>query len=114
MAFKIAGSIAFQEAVKQAEPVILEPIMKLEVTTPEESLGSVMGDLSGRRAQILGTEERGRMKVINALVPLASIRGYVTIVRSLTQGRGSPYLEPSHYEQVPKNIQAELTGVEKK
>ncbi len=114
MAFKIAGSIAFQDAVKRAGPVILEPIMKVEVTTPEESLGSVMGDLSGRRAQILGTEERGKVKVINALVPLASIRGYVTIVRSLTQGRGSPYIEPSHYEQVPKNIQAELTNVEKK
>ncbi len=114
MAFKIAGSMAFQDAVKQADPVILEPIMKVEVTTPEESLGSVIGDLSGRRAQILGSEERGKVKVVNALVPLASIRGYVTIVRSLTQGRGSPYMEPSHYEQVPKKIQSELSGVEKK
>ncbi|MFH1602007.1 MAG: elongation factor G [Candidatus Shapirobacteria bacterium] len=114
MAFKIAGSIAFQEAAKKGEPVILEPIMKIEVTTPEEFLGAVIGDLSGRRAQILGTEERGKVKLINALVPLASIRGYVTIVRSLTQGRGTAYMEPSHYEQVPQNIQAQLANVEKK
>jgi len=110
MAFKIAGSIAFQEAVKKGKPTILEPIMKLEVSTPEEFLGSVIGDLSGRRAQILGTEPRGKMKVINATIPLASARGYATIIRSLTQGRGSFYMEPSHYEEVPQNIQEELVA----
>lgn len=110
MAFKIAGSIAFQEAVKRGKPIILEPIMKLEVSTPEEFLGSVIGDLSGRRAQILGTEPRAKMKVINATIPLASARGYATIIRSLTQGRGSFYMEPSHYEKVPQNIQEELVA----
>jgi len=113
MAFKIAGSIAFQQAAKQAQPIILEPVMKLEVSTPEEFLGQVIGDLSGKRAQILGTESRGKINIVNTLVPLASVRGYATIIRSLTQGRGSFYMEPSHYEQVPKNIQAELVSVEK-
>lgn len=108
LAFKIAGSIAFQEAAKKAGPTIIEPIMKLEVSVPEEFLGTVIGDLSGRRAQILGTETRGKMKVINALVPLATVRGYATILRSLTQGRGSFYMEPSHYEEVPKNLQDEM------
>jgi len=108
MAFKIAGSIAFQEAFKKAQPTILEPIMKIEVSTPEEFLGQVIGDLSGKRAQILGTETRGQMKVVSALIPLASVRGYATIIRSLTQGRGSFFMELSHYDEVPKNIQEEL------
>ncbi len=108
MAFKIAGSIAFQEAAKQAKPTLLEPIMKLEVTTPEEYMGQVIGDLSSRRAQILGSESRGQMRVIKGLIPLANIRGYATIIRSLTQGRGSFYAEPSCYEEVPKNIQEEI------
>jgi elongation factor G len=105
LAFKIAGSMAFQEAAKRASPVIIEPIMKLEVSVPEEFLGVTIGDLSGRRAQILGTETRGKMRVVNALVPLATVRGYATIIRSLTQGRGSFYMEPSHYEEVPKGLQ---------
>jgi len=108
MSFKIAGSIAFQAAVKNAKPTIIEPIMKLEVSIPEEYLGPVIGDLSGRRAQILGTESRGKTKIITALVPLSEVRGYVTTVRSLTQGRGAPYMEPSHYQEVPKNIQEEI------
>jgi len=110
MAFKIAGSIAFQEAVKAGKPTILEPIMRLEVTVPEKFLGQVIGDLSGKRAQILGTETRGKMKVINALVPLAAVRGYATTIRSLTQGRGSFYMEPSHYEEVPSNIREKLVA----
>jgi len=105
IAFKIAGSMALQSAVKQAELTLLEPIMKLEVTTPEEFMGTVIGDLSSRRAQILGTESRGAVRVINALVPLAEIPGYATTLRSLTQGRAAYYMEPSHYEEVPKNIQ---------
>ena len=104
IAFKIAGSAALQEAVKQAGPVLLEPIMKLEVTCPEEFMGTVIGDLSSRRGQILGTEARGQIRIIKGLVPLAEIAGYATLLRSLTQGRASYYMEPSHYEEVPKNI----------
>jgi len=104
IAFKIAGSQALQEAVKQANPVLLEPIMKLEVTTPAEFMGDVIGDLSSKRGQILGTEERGNLRVITALVPLAEVSGYATTLRSMTQGRGTFYMEPSHYEEVPQNI----------
>ncbi|MGB9706712.1 MAG: elongation factor G [Microgenomates group bacterium] len=104
IAFKIAGSQALQEAVKQAKPVLLEPIMKLEVTTPEEFMGDVIGDLSSKRAQILGSEEKGNLRVITALVPLAEVPGYATTLRSMTQGRGTFYMEPSHYEEVPANI----------
>jgi elongation factor G len=110
MAFKIAGSMAAQKAAKRANPVLLEPIMKLEVNAPDEFLGQVIGDLSSRRAKILGTETRGKIKIINALVPLAEARGYATIIRSLTQGRGSFYMEPSHYEKVPTNIQEEIVA----
>jgi elongation factor G len=108
IAFKIAGSAALQNAVKQADLTLLEPIMKVEVTTPEEFLGTVIGDLSSRRAQILGTESRGAVRIITCLVPLAEIPGYATTLRSLTQGRASYYMEPSHYEEVPKNIQQQI------
>jgi len=104
IAFKIAGSQALQEAVKQANPVLLEPIMRLEVTIPAEFMGDVIGDLSSKRGQVLGTEERGNLRVITALVPLAEIPGYATILRGMTQGRGTFYMEPSHYEEVPQNI----------
>lgn len=104
IAFKIAGSQALQAAVKNAGLVLLEPIMKVEVTTPEEFMGAIIGDLSSRRAQILGTEVRGAARIITALVPLAEISGYSTHLRSLSQGRASYYMEPSHYQEVPKNI----------
>ena len=104
VAFKIAGSMAFQQAVKQADPVLIEPIMKVEVTTPEEFIGDVIGDLSSKRAQILETQDRGKAKVIICLAPLAELSGYATILRSLTQGRATFYMEPSHYEEVPQNI----------
>ncbi|HUW24459.1 MAG TPA: elongation factor G [Patescibacteria group bacterium] len=104
IAFKIAGSQALQAAARQANLTLLEPIMKVEVTTPEEFMGTVIGDLSARRAQILGTEVRGVARIIMALVPLAEISGYSTTLRSLTQGRASYYMEPSHYQEVPKNI----------
>jgi len=104
IAFKIAGSQALQAAVKQAAPLLLEPIMKLEVTTPEEFMGDVIGDLSSRRAQISGTESRDQIRLVNALVPLAEVPGYSTTLRSMTQGRASFYMEPSHYQQVPTNI----------
>ncbi len=108
VAFKIAGSQALQAAVKQAQPVILEPIMKVEVTTPEEFMGTVIGDLSAKRGQILGTESRGSVRIINALVPLAELAGYATTLRSMSQGRATYYMEPSHYEEVPRNIQEKI------
>lgn len=104
IAFKIAGSQALQAAVQNAGLSLLEPIMKVEVTTPEEFMGTIIGDLSSRRAQILGTEIRGLVRVVTALVPLAEISGYSTNLRSLSQGRASFYMEPSHYQEVPKNI----------
>jgi elongation factor G len=104
IAFKIAGSSALQQAAKQASPVLLEPIMKVEVTTPEEYLGEIIGDLSSKRAKILGTKTRGNVKLITALVPLAEMSQYATRVRTLTAGRASFYMEPSHYEEVPTNI----------
>jgi elongation factor G len=104
IAFKIAGSAALQAAVKQAGLILLEPIMKVEVTTPEEFMGDVIGDLSSKRAQILGTIQRGKVRIITALAPLAELSRYATILRSMTQGRASYYMEPSHYEEVPSNI----------
>ena len=110
VAFKIAGSLAFKDAVKRADPVILEPIMKIEVTTPEEFMGDVIGDLSSKRARIEASEPRGNAKVIRALVPLAEVFGYATSLRSLTSGRASFNMEPSHYEEVPANIAANLVS----
>ena len=104
VAFKIAGSIALQAAIKQASPVLLEPIMKIEVSTPEQFMGEVIGDLSSKRGQVLGTKKRGQVLLITALVPLAEMSQYATILRSMTQGRASFYMEPSHYEVVPDNI----------
>lgn len=112
IAFKIAGSQALQEAVKQAKPILLEPIMKLEVTTPKEFMGDVIGDLSSKRGQILGTDERGNLTVVTATIPLAEVPGYATTLRSMTQGRGTFYMEPSHYGEVPANIAQNI--VEKK
>jgi len=104
IAFKIAGSQALQAATKKADLTLLEPVMKVEVTTPSEFMGDVIGDLSSKRAQILGTEERARATIILAMVPLAELSGYATTLRSMSQGRASHYMEPSHYEEVPKNI----------
>ncbi len=104
VAFKIAGSIALEEAAKKAQLVLLEPIMKVEATVPEEFMGDVIGDLSAKRAHILSSEHRGNSVIITALVPLAEMSGYVTTLRSMTQGRGAVYMEPSHYEEVPQNI----------
>lgn len=108
IAFKIAGSMAFQTAVKAAGPVVLEPIMKVEVTTPEEYMGDVIGDLSSKRGQISGSVQRGNSRVITAEVPLSELGSYTTILRSLTAGRADPYIEPSHYEQLPSNLAEKL------
>lgn len=104
VAFKIAGSEALQKAAKAAQPVLLEPIMKVEVMTPEKYLGEVIADLSRRRAQIQTTKTRDKIRVITALVPLAEMSRYTTSLRSLTQGHATHYLEPSHYDEVPSNI----------
>ena len=101
---KIAGSMAVEAAAKNANIVLLEPIMKCEVTVPEDYMGDIIGDLSAKRAQIHGTDHHGNSVIVNAFVPLAEMSGYVTTLRSMTQGRGSVYLEPSHYEEVPTNI----------
>ena len=108
MAFKIAASIGLQDAAKKADPVLLEPVMKVEVVTSEEFLGDVMGDLNARRGLILGTSDRGMAKVIAVNVPLAAMFGYATDLRSMTQGRASYSMEPSHYAKVPKNVAEEV------
>jgi elongation factor G len=114
IAFKIAGSMAIQSAVKQAAPIILEPIMKLEITTPEEFMGDVIGDISSKRGQVLGTSQRGNVRVINAIVPLSELSRYVTILRSMTQGRANSYMEMSHYDPVPSNIADKIINKENK
>lgn len=104
MAFKIAGSVAFKEAMKKADPVLLEPIMKVEVVVPEEYMGDVIGDLNSRRGHIEGVEARSNVQVIRGYVPLAEMFGYATDLRSKTQGRGTYTMQFSHYAEVPKNI----------
>ena len=108
MAFKIAGSMAFKEACRKADPVILEPIMKVSVVVPDEYTGDVIGDISARRGSILGMEPRNGATQIDANVPLASMFGYATDLRSKTQGRGQYSMEPSHYIELPKSLQEEI------
>lgn len=110
MAFKIAGSMAFKEACRKADPVLKEPIMKVTVIVPEEYMGDVMGDLNSRRGQIQGMEARGNAQQITAMVPLSQMFGYATDLRSATQGRGQYSMEPSHYAEVPKSIQDEIVS----
>jgi elongation factor G len=104
MAFKIAGSIAFKEAAKKGRPVLLEPVMNVEVVTPEEYMGDVIGDLNARRGRIKSMEKRGKAQVIKARVPLSDMFGYATDLRSKTQGRATYTMQFSHYEDVPKGI----------
>jgi elongation factor G len=104
MAFKIAGSMAIKEAIQKGSPAILEPIMRVEVLTPEDFMGSVIGDLNSRRGQIQGMEDRGNAKLIKSTVPLASMFGYATDMRSMTQGRASYSMFFDHYSEVPRNI----------
>ena len=113
MAFKIAGSMAIKDAVMKASPVILEPMMQVEVTMPEEFMGDVIGDLNSRRGQIEGMDPRGTTQVIRAAVPLAQMFGYATDLRSMTQGRASYSMELSHYAEVPPNLAAELVAKSK-
>ena len=110
MAFKIAGSMAFKEACRKADPVLLEPIMKVSVTAPDDYLGDVIGDINSRRGQILGMENRNGTTQVDANVPLSTMFGYATDLRSKTQGRATYSMEPSHYVELPKSLQEEIAG----
>lgn len=109
-AFKIAGSMAFKEACRKADPILLEPIMDVEVTVPSQFLGDVTGSLSSKRGQILKTEGKGNLQIISALVPLAELFGYTTELRSLSSGRGSASVEPSNYAEVPRSVAEGIAG----
>ena len=111
LAFKICGSMAFKEACEKAGPTLLEPIMKVVVTAPDEYMGDVMGDINARRGQISGSEIRSGAAVIEANVPLSAMFGYATDLRSKTQGRATYSMEPSHYVELPRSLQEELLGV---
>jgi elongation factor G len=113
MAFKIAASMALKDAVEKAKPVVLEPMMRVEVTMPEEFMGDVIGDLNSRRGQIEGMDPRGSTQVVRAAVPLSEMFGYATDLRSMTQGRASYSMELSHYAEVPPNLAAELVAKSK-
>jgi len=112
IAFHIAGSMAFKDAMRKGDPVLLEPVMKVDVTAPEEYMGDVIGDITGRRGRIDGMEARSNAQVVHCFVPLAEMFGYATDLRSKTQGRGVYSMEVHHYEQAPKNIQDRIaTGM---
>ena len=110
IAFKIAGSLAFKEAAKRAKPILLEPIFKVEVVTPEEFLGDVIGDLSRRRGRLEGQERRGNALAVTAYVPLSEMFGYVTDLRSNTQGRATSTMQFERYDEVPPNIAEQIVG----
>ena len=110
MAFKIAGSMAFKEACRKAQPVILEPIMKVAVVVPDEYMGTVIGDITARRGNILGQIPRNGSTQIDANVPLSEMFGYATDLRSKTQGRGQYSMEPSHYTELPKSKSEEIVS----
>jgi elongation factor G len=112
-AFKIAGSMAFKEAMKRAQPKLLEPVMSVEVDTPEEYMGDVIGNLNGRRGRVEQIEPTPSGQVIKASVPLAEMFGYATDLRSMSQGRASFHMEPHHYEQVPGSIAEALVQGDK-
>jgi elongation factor G len=109
MAFKVAGSMAVQEAARRAKPVLLEPVMAVEVVTPEEFLGDVIGDLSRRRGKVEGQDQRGNAVAVQALVPLGEMFGYPTDLRSSTQGRATFTMQFERYEEVPSSIVEQLT-----
>jgi len=108
MAFQICGRKAFREGVRQASPTILEPIMQVEITTPDENLGDVMGDLNGRRGRVQGMEPGDGQTAIRAQVPLAEMLTYSQTLRSITGGRGDFHMEQSHYDEVPRNVQEKI------
>jgi elongation factor G len=113
MAFKVAGSMAFKNAMQRAKPKLLEPVMAVEVVTPEEYLGDVMGDLSSRRGRVEGMEPRGNAQSVRARVPLATMFGYATDLRSMTQGRATFTMQFDRYEDVPQAIATEIVSAAK-
>jgi elongation factor G len=108
LSFELCARMAFRAACRKASPVILEPIMKLEIDTPEEYMGGIMGDVNRRRGFITGQSDRAQDKVISALVPLSELFGYVTTLRTLSSGRASSSMEFDHYERTPANVQEEV------
>ncbi|HXV76287.1 MAG TPA: elongation factor G, partial [Candidatus Polarisedimenticolaceae bacterium] len=110
MAFKIAGSLAFQEAMKQAQPTILEPVMAVEIVVPEENMGDIMGDLSSRRGKPQGMEGHGGNQVIKAQVPMSEMLDYASTLKSLTSDRGSYSMELDHYAEVPAQVQQKIVA----
>ena len=108
MAFKVAGSMAFKEACKAAKPVLLEPVMKVEVVTPEDYMGSINGDLNSRRGRIEGMQSRPGTQIITAMVPLAAMFGYETELRSMSQGRAASTMHFAQYEEAPKSVSEEV------
>ena len=111
MAFKIAGSMAFKEAVQKADPALLEPMMSVEVVVPDEYMGDVIGDLNSRRGRVVGTNAHAGLQSIDGLVPLSEMFGYATDLRSRTQGRGTYTMQFAHYEEVPKSIASKVLGI---
>ena len=110
IAFKIAGSMAFQDACKRARPVLMEPVMSVEVVTPEEYMGEIIGDITSRRGRIQSMEGRGNAQVIACRVPLSEMFGYATDLRSLSQGRAQYTMQFANYEQAPKNVSEEVVA----
>ena len=108
MAFKIAGSMAFKDGMGKGKAVLLEPVMKVQIITPEDYFGDLMGNVSGRRGTILGTDDRNGAKIIDAEIPLSEMFGYATELRSRTQGRGQFTMQFDHYSEVPQNISKEI------
>jgi len=114
LAFKIAGSLGFKEAMEKASPTILEPIMKVEVHTSEEFMGDIMSDLSHRRGRPQGMDSKSGVQIVHALVPMAEMLNYAPALRSMTQGRSSFHMEYSHYEEVPRPVQEKLVAQARK
>jgi elongation factor G len=114
MAFKIAGSLAYQQAMEQARPTLLEPIMHVDISAPAEYVGDLMGDLNSRRGRVEGVDAEEEMQTVKARVPLSEMLTYGSTLRSITQGRGSFHMEYSHYEEVPRNLQEKIIADSKK
>jgi elongation factor G len=108
LAFKIAGSMAFKKAAMEAKPVLLEPIMYMEITVPDDCMGDIIGDLNGRRGRVLGMESRGKKQIIKALVPMVEVLRYAPDLRSMTAGRGMFVMRFDHYEEVPPQLQEKI------
>jgi len=114
MAFKIAGSMAFQQGMEQSRPTILEPIMHVDISAPSEYVGDLMGDLNSRRGRVEGVDAEEDMQTVHARVPMSEMLTYGSTLRSITQGRGSFHMEFSHYEEVPRNLQDKIIAESKK